>query len=240
MIASPPVFNPFGPDHWAVLGCVSVASWLLIANASGLRRMREDRIVRAGLAAVLLGNEGIGLLVQALTQGTVRLPFQLCDLAIFVVAWALLGHNRFAGELAFLWGLAGSLQAMLTPDVAAGFPSWTWLTFFLGHGSAVVSAVYLAVRGRVQPRSQSVWRVWLISNGYVVVAGILNWRLGTNFGYLASKPQHPSLLDALGPWPFYIAGMEVIGLLLFFLCLGVNRMIHRVAAIPIEKGTRDA
>lgn len=234
-----PIFQPFGPDHWMVLGMTAAVLWLMIANARRLRRAPRDGSVRAALALVLWGNEAIGLIGYALAQGRVRVPCQLCDLAMILMGWALLGSPRVVEELAFCWGLAGSLQALLTPDVAAGFPSGAWLTFFLGHGTVVIAAVYLATRGRLRLTMVSVWRVWLIGNGYVVLAGLLNLRLGTNFGYLAGKPEHPSVLDYLGPWPVYIVGMEAIGLASFFLCLGVSRMIDRVAAVSTVKGTRD-
>ena len=234
-----PTFQPFGPDHWAVLAFVGVASLVMIANASRVRRLHDDRVVRGGLALVLAGNL-LGSLAYLAAHGRWRLPFQLCDLAVLMMAWALLGSRRSVSELAFFWGLAGSLQAVLTPDLAVGFPSATWLTFFVNHCGTVLGAVYLAVRGRVQPTAGSVWRVWLITNLYVGVAGLLNRRLGTNFGYLASKPAHPSLLDALGPWPNYIVGMELIGLVSFFLCLGVSRMIDRVAAAQVMKETQHA
>lgn len=234
-----PTFQPFGPDHWAVMGFVAVASLAMIAGTSPVRRLQDDRLVRGGLALVLMGNL-LGSLVYLVAHGHWRLPFQLCDLAVVLMAWALVGSNRFVAELAFFWGLAGSLQAVLTPDLAVGFPSYTWLTFFLNHCGAVLGAVYLAVRGLVQPTIGSVWRVWLITNLYVVVAILLNWCLGTNFGYLARKPSHPSLLDSLGPWPFYIVGMEVIGLVSFFFCLGCSRMIDRVAAAQTAKGTQHA
>jgi len=223
-----PIFQPFDPDHWAVLGLVAVASLVMGASAPRVRRIQDDRLLRGGLALIVVGNELVSW-IHAVLQGRWGLPFQLCDLAVLVMAWALLGRHRGVAELAFFWGLAGSLQAVLTPDLAEGFPSYPWMRFFLGHSVIVLSAVYLAVRGRVQPTTGSVWRGWLISNIYVVIAGLLNWRLGTNFGYLASKPAHPSLLDYLGPWPFYILGMEVIGLALFFICLGFSRLVDRLA-----------
>jgi uncharacterized membrane protein YwaF len=41
--------------------------------------------------------------------------------------------------------------------------------------------------------------------------------LKTNFGYLAHPPPNPSLIDHLGPWPYYIIGLETIALVLFLL-----------------------
>jgi hypothetical integral membrane protein (TIGR02206 family) len=221
-------FQPFGPSHWWVLTLTVGIAVALLMSVRRLRRVPDDRWVRVGLACGLVGNEVVSW-VYAITNGYWGLPLQLCDLAVFLVAWALVGERQLVKELAFFWGLAGSSQAVLTPDLLEEFPSYPWFQFFLGHGGVVLSAVYLAVRGRVQLTAGSVWRVWIISNAYVVVAMLVNWRLGTNFGYLARKPEHPSLLDYLGPWPLYILWVEVIALVLFFLCLGLSRAIDRIA-----------
>ena len=63
------------------------------------------------------------------------------------------------------------------------------------------------------------------------IAGLLNWQLGTNFGFLARKPVHPSILDYLGPWPYYILVCEGLAPALFGLCYGVARLV--------EHGTRE-
>jgi uncharacterized membrane protein YwaF len=46
--------------------------------------------------------------------------------------------------------------------------------------------------------------------------GINAW-LGTNFGFTAHKPVNPSLLDHMGPWPYYLLGMQGMAVVLFSL-----------------------
>jgi len=227
-------FQTFGPDHLAVLAATAGTAGWLVASTARVRRTSDARIVQWA-AALLLGNEvvswGVGL-----ATGRFGLPLQLCDLAVLLMAWALLGGGRTVRELACLWGLAGSSQAILTPDLDAPFPSYPWIQFFLGHGWVVLGAVYLLVGGRLRLTAGSVGRVWLMSNGYLAAVGLVNWRLGTNFGYLAHKPAHPSLLDYLGPWPVYLLAMELIALVLFCLCLALSRVVERRA----ERGLREA
>ncbi len=224
-----PLFRPFGPDHWAAMALTAVAAGALLGNARRLRRLPNDRWIRAGLAIVIVGNELISWISSGL-QGIWRLPLQLCDLAMVVMGWALVGRQTFVSAVAFYWGLGGSLQAVLTPDLSQAFPHAQWVVFFLGHGGMVVSAVYLAVRGMVPLDRATVWRVWLLTNGYAAVAGAVNWGLGTNYGYLAHKPAHPSLLDVLGPWPYYILAVEGVAVVLFFLCLAAACAIERRAS----------
>ena len=208
-------FIPFGPDHQMVLVTTAVIAVGLIIGRRRLRQL-DDRWVRRVVAAGLVANEVIAWSVAA-AEGQVRVPLQLCDLALFLTAWTLMKPTRHVAELAYFWGLAGSLQAVLTPDLVDPFPTYWWVKFFLTHCGVVLSAVYLGVTGRVQPTQRSVWRVWGLTNVYAGTVGIVNWFYGTNYGYLAHKPMHPSVLDRFGPWPYYILGMEVIALLSFYL-----------------------
>ena len=211
----PPKFVPFGPDHLAVLLLTVLAVAALIIGRTRVRLV-DDQWLRQGIAVLLIGNELLSWPI-ALAQGHVRLPLQFCDLALVLTAWALVSLRPSVSELAYFWGLAGSLQAVLTPDLNEPFPSYWWVKFFIGHCGIVLSVVYLAVTGRVQPTPWSVWRVFGWANVYAAAAGLVNWMFGTNLGYLARKPMHPSLLDHFGPWPYYILVLEGVALASFFL-----------------------
>ena len=207
-------FVPWGPDHQTVLALTAVGAAALIVGRRRLQRI-NDRRTRRLLAAGLAANEVTGWGI-ALSQGHLQLPLQLCDVALIAAVVALLTTHRAAAELAYFWGLAGSLQAILTPDLREPFPHYWWIQFFLSHCGVVLCAVYLAVTGRVQPAARSVWRVFGWTNVYAGLVGFINWSAGSNFGYLAHKPMQPSLLDHLGPWPYYIGGMELIALASFY------------------------
>jgi uncharacterized membrane protein YwaF len=45
----------------------------------------------------------------------------------------------------------------------------------------------------------------------------VNLVLGTNFGFASRPPDNPSLIDHLGPWPWYLFAIQAIGVALFFL-----------------------
>jgi len=219
-------FAIWGPDHLAVLAALAAASAALLLGRRRLVGRREARVRRA-VAVALLGNELVSWLGAA-WQGAVRVPLQLCDLALALTVWALWSLRPGASELAYFWGLAGSLQAVLTPDLQQRFPDYWWVKFFVTHGGIVLGAVYLAVSGRVAPTHRSVWRVWALTNGYACAAGLINWAFGTNYGYLARKPSQPSLLDAFGPWPWYILAMEAASLASCYLCYAPFAMARRM------------
>ena len=216
LITPTPFFVPFGPDHIAVL----LGMGLALASLVWRRRQlvgRDDTRLRREVAIFLLVNEALSWIV-GLAQGSGRVPLQLCDLALLLTVGSLLRPTRAVSELAYFWGLAGSVQAILTPDLVVPFPGYWWLKFFTTHCGIVLGVVYLALTGRTRPTQRSVWIVWGWTNVYAMVVGCLNGIYGTNYGYLAHKPMHPSLLDYFGPWPYYIGVSDLMALALFEWC----------------------
>lgn len=57
----------------------------------------------------------------------------------------------------------------------------------------------------------------LYMNTYMGAVGAINKLLRSNYLFIAHKPETASLIDILGPWPWYILVLEGIGLVLFTL-----------------------
>ncbi len=150
-------------------------------------------------------------------HGNYSLPMQLCDWVLIACLITLFRPNALASEIAYFWGLGGTLQAVLTPDVAQGFPSWRFIQFFWGHGVTLLCIAYIVAAQNFRPRPRSVFRMMIAMNVYGLAALSLDLAFGWNYGYLLHKPQGASLLDHLGPWPWYIVALEGIGLVTFSL-----------------------
>lgn len=138
------------------------------------------------------------------------LPIQICDLAVFAVAFSLLKHNQFVWELAYFWGLGGTVQAILSPDIQFTFPDYAYIKFFLTHGCIIIGVIYLSVGCGGKIYKSSLLRVFVTTNIYSFAILIFNRLLDTNYLYLCEKPSQPSILDYLGPWPTYLLWLEVI------------------------------
>jgi len=140
------------------------------------------------------------------------LPLHLCGVVSFVAAFALLTRRPILCELTYYWGLAASLQGILTPALAYGFPHPVFLVFFANHLAIVGAALYLPLALGWRPRRplvRTITRVILWSEVYFVIILPLNFLLGTNYGFLREKPSNPSLLDHFGPWPHYLLGLQI-------------------------------
>jgi hypothetical integral membrane protein (TIGR02206 family) len=146
------------------------------------------------------------------------LPLALCDVALVIAAAACWWPTQpLLIELTWFWGLAGTLQAVATPDLSVGFPHLEFFEYVVGHLGIVIAALYLVVGLGHRPRAGSVRRVFLITVAYTAFVGLIDALTGADYMFLASRPVHWSLLSVLGPWPWYILSAAALALLLLLL-----------------------
>jgi hypothetical integral membrane protein (TIGR02206 family) len=164
------------------------------------------------------------------------LPLQLTDAVSVVTAaalWTLARGTPRARlvELVYFWGLSASLQAVLTPDLTYNFPSVFYFTYFGYHIGAVLAALVLVFGLRMYPGPGAVRRVYATTLAWTALAGTGDLITGGNYMYLSAKPVHGSLLNVMGPWPWYIlatAALAIVMLLaLSAIAAGVRRLDRR-------------
>jgi hypothetical integral membrane protein (TIGR02206 family) len=214
----PTNFQLFGTAHLAILSAVVV---LAAVFAAIQRRLTPaTRWLRVALGSLLLLDSLVyyGYLAwRGQLTFPDHLPLELCDASLFLTIFTLFTLNRAVYDLAYYWALAGATMALLTPNLWEPFPSFGTIQFFVDHGLIVTSVLFLAWSGLMRPRAWSVARAMLVLNILAVFIGAFDYFFKTDYMYLRAKPQNASLLDLLGPWPWYIAATEVVALLLFVL-----------------------
>jgi len=216
----PPVFHPFTAMHgWTMIAGIS---GIIAVIAFGKSGERNERIARGLLAFSCLAAFGYSQAAWMTIEGDPdldsSLPLQLCDLAAIIAGFALVTENRLLCVLTYFWGLAATIQALLTPAITVGYPHPAFIAFFVHHFSIVAAALYLPiVRGwrTGRPWWKAPLTALLWANVYLLLSLAVNKWLGTNFGFTAHKPVNPSLLDQMGPWPYYIIGMQGVAVVLF-------------------------
>lgn len=145
----------------------------------------------------------------------VGLPLHLCDAATLLAAAALWTRRRYLVELTYFWACAGTVQAMITPDVPEPFPSFVYFQYYLAHGGVVVGALFLVIGLRIVPGKGAVVRAVLATAGYSAAVGLVDVITGGNYMFLREPPPTASLLEVMGPWPWYLATATVLGVVLF-------------------------
>jgi hypothetical integral membrane protein (TIGR02206 family) len=227
-------FERFGLEHVATLLVLSVVaislSRLLRRERAGSTRVSTS--VRLGLAALLSG----GLVFAFMNALPIRrldwldvLPLHLCDFAVLIAVWALLTRRQLAVEILYFWGLSGTIIAMLTPDVSRGFPDDRCVSFFALHGGVAVSAAVLVFGLGIRPRLGAHVRVFWLTNAYAAIAAVIDIVANENYLYLRAKPSHPSILDVMGPWPWYILAADILAFALFRVLM-IPFLNHRASA----------
>lgn len=176
-----------------------------------------EKQIRFSLAVFLVINELSWHVWNASSDQWIiqtMLPLHLCGIMVWSSAYLLFTKNYRAYEFVYFLGLGGAVQALLTPNIGDyGFPHFRFFQSMIAHGLIVIAALYATVIWKYRPTFESCRRVFLWGNGFLMVVMIINYAIGSNYMFLLHKPQDPSLLDYFGPWPFYLVGIEISGLI---------------------------
>ena len=213
-------FVLFGPAHLIALLLVALACLLIWALRDRFSP-RAQRITRWSLLALIYICEGSWQVwMWATGQWTVQgmLPLWLCSVTSWSMPLLLIWRNRYYFEWSYFMGTIGAAMALLTPDLTIyGFPHYRFIEFLTLHGAIIVAVVYMTAVEGFRPGKYALVRVFVAANLYWLFTAIINPILGSNYLYTQGKLPTPSLLDLLGPHPWYLLWMEVIGIVLCIL-----------------------
>lgn len=210
-------FVTFGTAHLVTAGVAIAAAAIIPLRLRS--RLRETQQLRAGraLALLLIAHEMFRIVLRAGVYGQPliqHLPLHLCG-AVLVLAIVMLWRRSYGlYEVVYFWGIGGLTAAMLTPDIPYSFPHPLFIVFFTGHGLELLAIFYATFVYGFAPRLQSIGKAFAALVVYAAVIFPVNQLLGSNYLYLARKPAQASPIDFLGPWPWYIAGLAVLTLVI--------------------------
>lgn len=212
-------FVAFSPSHLAVLAFVIVVAAGMTAIARTGCCPRASRCLEYALVALMLVAWPLDVWAATFGPKGITLehvmPLHLCDLASFAAVGALLWRKPLAAELTWFWAMAGTLNGLLTPALEYDVPNPAFFSFFALHAGVIISAIYVVAGLGLWPRPGAVWRVFGLSVAYLLAVTLVNSVLQTNFAFVCTKPESASLLDALGPHPWYVVALLPIALTAF-------------------------
>ncbi len=224
-------FIHYGLSHLVALALIVVASLLMIrfirSDASEDKKKRV-RIVFGCLLifAVLMdlpltfSRWGTGDLGWEIFWNS-ALPFYLCDVVSIVAALALFTKNRYLTEVAYLWGLAGTTQGLITPTLAYDWNTLEYYNFFLQHGGVPVAAVTLVWGMRIYPTKGAFKRIVIWSWAYMAIVIGINLLMDQNYGFLNGKPGFDTMFDYMGPYPYYLLTLQAIAFTFYWILLKI-------------------
>lgn len=215
---------------------VAIAALCCCVLCRGARRRPGPWTTTASCAlGVLLAIDAVAYTTGKILSGfsaSSSLPLALCDVAALVAAAACWWPLPILVELTYFWGLAGTLQAVATPDVRTPFPHLAFIEYLVGHLAIVVAALFLVVGSRRPPREGAVPRVFIITACYTAFVGVIDATTGADYMFLRRPPSEWTLLKVLGPWPWYIASATGIAMALLLVLDSPFRPARRRANLP--------
>jgi hypothetical integral membrane protein (TIGR02206 family) len=210
-------FEAFSGQHYLLILITAAGAAGFVWWGRRHRGTRQEVVVRRSFAvvslAVILAWQTYLLTPEARDVRS-SWPLGLSDLADYTAVFALWTRGVRTSAFTYYVGLTFTMMAVLTPALTEPFPTPRWWAFWIRHIDVVWAAVYLIWGLGIRPT----WRLYRTTVAAVLVWAVVTYTfnvvMDTNYGYLVSTPSTASLLDLLGPWPWYVlAAMSVILLL---------------------------
>ncbi len=231
-------FILFGPDHiWALI--VTVVLTIGIPWYAKTRLNPGQQQMMGTVIGFVVMSNYVAWVILELGAGTfslkLHLPLHLCRFANLAIPLVMWKRDYRMYEILYFWGLSGVIQGAITPDIVEGFPHFHFLRFFVGHNGLILAIVYATVVYGMRPTYKSIWKALIAMNIFLVIALVMNLIVGANYFWILGKPSVPSLLDYMGPWPWYILTGEFVALIHFGIAyLPIIWLNRRQTLVPIN------
>lgn len=217
------VLDPFianSISHIAMILLFGFLAVLLFTYRQALREGNRRKIIRFAIISILVLSEislNIWYASTDVWDPHTTLPFQLCTISLILCIFMLVTNSYRVFEVTYFFGLAGASQALLTPELFFDFPHYRYFHFFIAHIAIMLACLYMVWIERFYPTFMSIWKALGVLNIVALFVFFVNKWTGANYMFLARKPANPSLIDYLGPYPYYIITLEAVAVILFTL-----------------------
>ncbi|MEO6131894.1 MAG: TIGR02206 family membrane protein [Saprospiraceae bacterium] len=229
-------FHTFSSAHIIVLLVLVVITLVIITigqRTEGRMKIWIGYSVASTAFALQLIDLGMRLMNRTLDV-LVDLPLFLCDIVAIVLPSVILLENRKWIGIFYFWALAGTLQALITPELRSTYPAFEFFRYFIMHGFIVSAVLYYVIVMRIRITWKDLLNAIIYAQVYLVAIHIVNMMLRSNYSYTMAKPASATVLNYFGDWPWYIFFAEGLMIILFIILLIPFLIIY-----PNNTGMRD-
>lgn len=215
------LFEWYGSSHLIVVFILLSGVILLFTmRKKNVIEKRNVRKIEKLIACSLLIIESL-YYVWAVKSGIFSvkysLPLELCSFSLYASILLLWTNNEKLYPFVFFSGIGGAIQAIFTPALEFDFPHFRFFHFFYLHLGIIFTALYFTWVKRMRPTFKTLLASFLTLNVLALTVSIVNYAIDANYMFLKSKPVDGSLLDYLGPYPYYIFVLEFVAFMMFIL-----------------------
>lgn len=212
-------FKMFSTEHSITIAIIVLCSLLLFLYRE--RIMKNESLkhaIRYGIILLLIVSE-VSLNVWYVFTDSFdmrySLPFQLCSISVYLSTIMLFTKKQVLFEIVYFAGIGGALMAILTPELFYSFPHYRFMHFFIAHAAILLACFYMVWVEKRKPTLLSLAKSFVFVNIMAMVAFIVNIVTGGNYMFVGAKPTNGSIIDFLGPYPWYILSLEVVVIVYF-------------------------
>lgn len=216
-----PVFTMFSSAHIvAVIGLVILIILLYVFRNKATIEVGKMKGFERFFAITLLAMD---ILYYVWLYQTERwnwshsLPLELCSISLIAAILLLWTGNKHLYEFVFYAGIGGAIQAIATPVLDVGYPHFRFFHFFYTHVGIVLTALYFTWYKGYRPTFKGIVKTMIVLNILLPIVFVMNLVVDGNYMFLQRKPVNGSLLDYLGPYPWYIITLELVSFLVFLI-----------------------
>ena len=213
-------FEAYTMEHFLPILLAILIGWTTIFIANRQFNERQKTLLGTLLALIpffcVIGRMSY-LLSEGIFDPALDLPFFMCRFMALILPFVIFTRNRFMLGILYFWVLAGTINAVITPDLLFNFGHWEYILYFVYHLMLIVAMIYATLVFKFTVTWRDYWNAVLGVIVFTVFSACANVLLDANYNYLSAKPEVASVLDIMGPWPWYIGVVYVVMFLLFFL-----------------------
>ncbi len=205
-------FVMFSGSHFMIIAILFVVSAAIFVFRDKLM-VKKWGHAEIGIALSLILIEScyhIWMYVNGMWDVSHAIPLELCSISLILSVILLLTRKKIIYEILLFTALLGASQALFTPLLNFDFPHFRFFHFFYTHLMMIWVVLYFTWVHGFRPTILSVVKLFVFLNVLMPVIMLINKAVDGNYMFLSHKPKSPSLLDLLGPYPWYILSMEFL------------------------------
>ena len=216
-------FSMFSISHFVIISILILgsATIFIYRKKMNTKKFRYFEFVVALSLVVIETTYHVWMLINGSWHVSHAIPLELCSISLILTVLLLLTRKRIIYEILLFTALLGASQAIFTPLLNYDFPHFRFFHFFYTHLMSIWVSLYFTWVKGYRPTIWSVLKLFIFLNVSMPVIMFINRLVGGNYMFLSQKPKSPSLLDVLGPFPWYILSLEglliALSLIVWFL-----------------------
>ncbi|MBN2797278.1 MAG: TIGR02206 family membrane protein [Clostridia bacterium] len=209
-------FKLFGNHHLMTIAIMFVLSVIIILMAK-----KYKRSIKIYLIISLIFMDGSYRLWGGFYQGIdleVFFTLHLSSAAVILTILTMLHYKQILFDVLVYLALLAVPQAIITPGIIHyGFPHLRFFHILWIHFTVITAVFYMLLIEKHRPSKQSLKRALVVTHIYGVLVFIINRIFDTNYMFIGRKTSAVTVIDYLGPWPYYILSLDLILIITFWL-----------------------